>query len=123
MVFRVRDLAGLEAVARLPALEDAALDTAQAVLEQCAKFQQGGGREEVVDRQQTARLTPAQRTKTRAIDGAGTATPTLISAPAARFLRSLRTDCPTVGRFALCRSGPCPDERQHKQRLGCICNR
>lgn len=57
MVFRVRDLAGLEAVARLPALEDAALDTAQAVLEQCAKFQQGGGREEVVDRQQTARVT------------------------------------------------------------------
>jgi 3-(methylthio)propanoyl-CoA dehydrogenase len=38
MLFCMKELAGLEEVAKLPGFEDAGLDTAQAVLEECAKF-------------------------------------------------------------------------------------
>ncbi len=38
MLFCMRELAGLEAIAQLPGFEDAGLDTAQAVLEESAKF-------------------------------------------------------------------------------------
>ncbi|MGA1286152.1 MAG: acyl-CoA dehydrogenase [Rubrivivax sp.] len=38
MLFAMKELAGLEAVAALPGHEDAGLDTASAVLEECAKF-------------------------------------------------------------------------------------
>ena len=38
MLFCMRELAGLDAVAQLPGFEDAGFDTAQAVLEECAKF-------------------------------------------------------------------------------------
>ena len=40
MLFCMKELAGLEAVARLPGFEDAGLDTAEAVLEECARFSQ-----------------------------------------------------------------------------------
>jgi 3-(methylthio)propanoyl-CoA dehydrogenase len=38
MLFCMKELAGLEALAKLPGFEDAGLDTAQAVLEECARF-------------------------------------------------------------------------------------
>ena len=38
MLFCMRELAGLEEVAKLPGFEEAGLETAQAVLEECAKF-------------------------------------------------------------------------------------
>ena len=38
MLFCMKELAGLEAVARLPGFEDAGVDTAAAVLEEAAKF-------------------------------------------------------------------------------------
>jgi len=38
MLFVMKELAGLDAVARLPGFEEAGLDTAQAVLEECARF-------------------------------------------------------------------------------------
>ncbi|HUG26498.1 acyl-CoA dehydrogenase [Piscinibacter sp.] len=38
MLFCMKELAGLEDVAKLPGFEDAGLDTAQAVLEECARF-------------------------------------------------------------------------------------
>jgi hypothetical protein len=38
MLFTMRELAGLEAITQLPGFEDAGIDTAQAVLEECAKF-------------------------------------------------------------------------------------
>ena len=38
MLFCMRELADLEAIAKLPGLEDAGLETAQAVLEECARF-------------------------------------------------------------------------------------
>jgi 3-(methylthio)propanoyl-CoA dehydrogenase len=41
MLFDMKELAGLDAVARLPGFEDAGLDTAQAVLEECARFNEG----------------------------------------------------------------------------------
>jgi len=41
MLFCMKELAGLEAVAALPGYEDAGLETAQAVLEECAKFNEG----------------------------------------------------------------------------------
>ncbi|MBL8338262.1 MAG: acyl-CoA dehydrogenase [Rhodoferax sp.] len=41
MLFAIRHLAGLEQVAQLPGFEDAGLDTAQAVLEESAKFSEG----------------------------------------------------------------------------------
>ena len=41
MLFCMKELAGLEAVAQLPGFEDAGLETAQAVLEECAKFNEG----------------------------------------------------------------------------------
>jgi alkylation response protein AidB-like acyl-CoA dehydrogenase len=41
MLFCMQELADLEAVARLPGFEDAGLETAQAVLEECAKFNEG----------------------------------------------------------------------------------
>ncbi|MBA2675187.1 acyl-CoA dehydrogenase [Ramlibacter sp.] len=40
MLFDIRHLAGLEEIARMPGFEDAGLDTAQAVLEECARFNQ-----------------------------------------------------------------------------------
>jgi len=41
MLFNMEHLAGLDQVAQLPGFEEAGLDTAQAVLEECAKFVQG----------------------------------------------------------------------------------
>jgi 3-(methylthio)propanoyl-CoA dehydrogenase len=41
MLFVMQELAGIEAVATLPGYEDAGLDTAAAVLEECAKFNEG----------------------------------------------------------------------------------
>ena len=41
MLFCMKELAGLEGVAALPGFEDAGLETAQAVLEECANFNQG----------------------------------------------------------------------------------
>ncbi|MES2227542.1 MAG: acyl-CoA dehydrogenase [Pseudomonadota bacterium] len=41
MLFCMKELAGLEEVARLPGFEDAGIDTAQAVLEECARFNEG----------------------------------------------------------------------------------
>jgi 3-(methylthio)propanoyl-CoA dehydrogenase len=41
MMFAMRELANIEAVAKLPGFEDAGADTAQAVLEECAKFNEG----------------------------------------------------------------------------------
>jgi hypothetical protein len=41
MLFTIQDLAGLEQVAQLPGFEDAGLDTAQAVLEEAAKLNEG----------------------------------------------------------------------------------
>ena len=38
MLFVMQELAGIEAVAALPAYEDAGLETAAAVLEECARF-------------------------------------------------------------------------------------
>ncbi len=38
MLFCMKELADLEAIAKLPGLEDAGLETAQAVLEECARF-------------------------------------------------------------------------------------
>ncbi len=38
MLFCMRELAGLETIAALPGFEDAGLETAQAVLEECARF-------------------------------------------------------------------------------------
>src|SRR5438105_924550 len=38
MLFCMKDLAGLDEIAKLPGFEDAGFDTAQAVLEECAKF-------------------------------------------------------------------------------------
>ncbi|MDB5898785.1 MAG: acyl-CoA dehydrogenase-like protein, partial [Ramlibacter sp.] len=40
MLFNIRHLANLEQVAQLPGLEEAGMDTAQAVLEECARFNQ-----------------------------------------------------------------------------------
>jgi alkylation response protein AidB-like acyl-CoA dehydrogenase len=41
MLFDMKELAGLDTIAALPGFEDAGLDTAQAVLEECANFTQG----------------------------------------------------------------------------------
>ena len=41
MLFCMKELAGLEQVAQLPGFEDAGLETARAVLEECAKFNEG----------------------------------------------------------------------------------
>jgi len=41
MLFCMQELAGLEEVAKLPGFEDAGIETAQAVLEECAKFNEG----------------------------------------------------------------------------------
>ena len=38
MLFAMRELAGIDAVAQLPGFEDAGYETAQAVLEECAKL-------------------------------------------------------------------------------------
>ena len=38
MLFDIRHLAGIDEIAKMPAFEDAGFDTAQAVLEECAKF-------------------------------------------------------------------------------------
>ena len=41
MLFVMKELAGIEAVAALPGFEDAGFDTATAVLEECARFNEG----------------------------------------------------------------------------------
>jgi alkylation response protein AidB-like acyl-CoA dehydrogenase len=41
MLFDIEHLANIEQIARIPGFEDAGLDTAQAVLEECAKFNEG----------------------------------------------------------------------------------
>ena len=41
MLFDMRHLAGLDEVAKMPGFEEAGFDTAQAVLEECAKFNEG----------------------------------------------------------------------------------
>jgi alkylation response protein AidB-like acyl-CoA dehydrogenase len=41
MLFVMKELAGIEELTKLPAFADAGLDTAQAVLEECAKFNEG----------------------------------------------------------------------------------
>ncbi len=41
MLFCMKELAGLEEVAKLPGFEDAGMETAQAVLEECARFNEG----------------------------------------------------------------------------------
>uniref|UniRef100_UPI002739A1A3 acyl-CoA dehydrogenase family protein n=1 Tax=Stenotrophomonas sp. YIM B06876 TaxID=3060211 RepID=UPI002739A1A3 len=41
MLFAIEHLAGIAQVAQMPGFEDAGLDTAQAVLEECAKFNEG----------------------------------------------------------------------------------
>lgn len=41
MLFDIKELAHLEALTALPGFEDAGLDTAQAVLEECARFNEG----------------------------------------------------------------------------------
>jgi alkylation response protein AidB-like acyl-CoA dehydrogenase len=41
MLFCMKELANIEAVAQLPGFEEAGLETAQAVLEECAKFNEG----------------------------------------------------------------------------------
>ena len=40
MLFDIEHLARIEEIAKLPGFEDAGLDTAQAVLEECARFNQ-----------------------------------------------------------------------------------
>ncbi len=41
MLFCMKELAGLEEVAKLPGFEEAGIETAQAVLDECAKFNEG----------------------------------------------------------------------------------
>ena len=41
MLFAMKELADIEAISRLPGFEEAGIDTAQAVLEECAKFNEG----------------------------------------------------------------------------------
>jgi 3-(methylthio)propanoyl-CoA dehydrogenase len=41
MLFAVRHIANIDAVSQIPGFEDAGFDTAQAVLEECAKFNEG----------------------------------------------------------------------------------
>ena len=41
MLFGIRHLAAIDELARIPAFEDAGFETAQAVLEECAKFNEG----------------------------------------------------------------------------------
>jgi alkylation response protein AidB-like acyl-CoA dehydrogenase len=41
MLFNIQHLAGIEQIAKLPGFEEAGLETAQAVLEECAKFNEG----------------------------------------------------------------------------------
>ena len=41
MLFNIQHIANIEAVAKIPGFEDAGLETAQAVLEECAKFNEG----------------------------------------------------------------------------------
>jgi 3-(methylthio)propanoyl-CoA dehydrogenase len=38
MLFNIKHLAGIDQIAAIPGFEDAGFDTAQAVLEECAKF-------------------------------------------------------------------------------------
>ena len=40
MLFDIRHLAGIEEIAKLPGFEEAGFDTAQAVLQECARFNQ-----------------------------------------------------------------------------------
>jgi 3-(methylthio)propanoyl-CoA dehydrogenase len=41
MLFDIRHLAGIDEIAKMPGFEEAGFDTAQAVLEECAKFNEG----------------------------------------------------------------------------------
>ena len=38
MLFNMQHLAGLDEIAKIPGFEDAGMETAQAVLEECARF-------------------------------------------------------------------------------------
>ena len=38
MLFAIKELAGIDELTKIPAFEDAGYETAQAVLEECAKF-------------------------------------------------------------------------------------
>lgn len=55
MMFDLEHLAGLDSISRLPGFEDATLDTARAVLEECAKFNQ----EVIAPLNRTADVQPA----------------------------------------------------------------
>ena len=41
MLFNIRHIARIDEIAKLPGFEEAGYDTAQAVLEECAKFNEG----------------------------------------------------------------------------------
>ena len=41
MLFDIRHLAKIDEIAKMPGFEEAGFDTAQAVLEECAKFNEG----------------------------------------------------------------------------------
>ena len=41
MLFDIRHLGGIDEIAKIPGFEEAGFDTAQAVLEECAKFNEG----------------------------------------------------------------------------------
>src|SRR4029079_8977522 len=41
MLFDIRHLAGIDEIAKMPGFEEAGFETAQAVLEECAKFNEG----------------------------------------------------------------------------------
>ena len=41
MLFNIQHIADIEQVAKIPGFEDAGFETAQAVLEECAKFNEG----------------------------------------------------------------------------------
>ena len=55
MLFCMKELADLDAVAALPGFEEAGLDTAQAVLEECAQVQRGRARAAELGRRQATR--------------------------------------------------------------------
>ena len=41
MLFNIKHLANIDQIAQIPAFEEAGFDTAQAVLEECAKLNEG----------------------------------------------------------------------------------
>ena len=67
MLFCMKELADLEAIAQLPGFEEAGLETAQAVLEECARFNE--------ERARAAESSKATRDRRRWKDGVVTTTP------------------------------------------------